>query len=56
MSELTNIEIENIDHLGIIAGIVDEIGIVEIINKKLPSYPTEKISKGLGGNSMASPF
>ena len=39
ISESINIEIENIDHLGIIAGIVDEVGIVEIVNQKLPSYP-----------------
>ncbi|WP_083260471.1 DUF4277 domain-containing protein [Cyanobacterium sp. IPPAS B-1200] len=39
MYESINIEIENIDHLGIIAGIVDEVGIVEIVNQKLPSYP-----------------
>ncbi|XPM69284.1 DUF4277 domain-containing protein [Cyanobacterium sp. IPPAS B-1200] len=39
MYESINIEIENIDHLGIIAGIVDEVGIVEIVNQKLASYP-----------------
>jgi acyl carrier protein len=31
------IEIENIDHLGIVAGIIDSIGIVEIIN---PTFRT----------------
>ncbi|WP_446684753.1 IS1634 family transposase [Cyanobacterium sp. IPPAS B-1200] len=52
MYESINIEIENIDHLGIIAGIVDEVGIVEIVNQKLPSYATEKISKGLVVKAM----
>jgi hypothetical protein len=27
------IEIQNIDHLGIVAGIIDAIGLVEIINE-----------------------
>lgn len=30
---IPNIEVEDIDHLGIIAGIVDDIGIVEILNQ-----------------------
>lgn len=35
MSPLETIEIKNIDHLGIVAGIIDEIGIVEVINERL---------------------
>jgi hypothetical protein len=35
MSALEGIQIKNIDHLGIVAGIIDEIGIVEVINEKL---------------------
>jgi transposase len=50
MSE--SINVETINHLGIIAGIIDEIGVVEIINQKLPSSPTEKISKGLVVKAM----
>ncbi|MEQ8999314.1 MAG: DUF4277 domain-containing protein, partial [Coleofasciculus sp. B1-GNL1-01] len=34
MSKST-IEVKNLDHLGIIAGLIDEIGIVDIINEKL---------------------
>jgi hypothetical protein len=35
MSQLANnIEVQNLNHLGIIAGIIDEIGIVEIINEQ----------------------
>ena len=30
MSQLANIEVQNLNHLGIIAGIIDEIGIVDI--------------------------
>ena len=32
MFNKSEIEIKNIDHLGIVAGIVDSIGLVEIIN------------------------
>jgi transposase len=40
------IEVEDIDHLGIIAGVIDEIGIVEIIERELGSHPQEKVSAG----------
>lgn len=46
MSDLAQIKVENIDHLGIVAGIIDEIGIVEIINQKLGVDKREEISKG----------
>ena len=40
-------KIKNIDHLGIVAGLIDEIGIVETINSKLGIDPREKISAGI---------
>ncbi|NET33269.1 MAG: IS1634 family transposase, partial [Cyanothece sp. SIO1E1] len=40
------IDVQDIDHLGIIAGIVDEIGMVEIINRLLGSHPQEEESAG----------
>ena len=40
------IEIQNIDHLGIVAGIIDAIGLVEIINELIPSEKGEKVSSG----------
>ncbi|MEQ8536200.1 MAG: DUF4277 domain-containing protein, partial [Coleofasciculus sp. D1-CHI-01] len=40
------IEVKNLDHLGIIAGLIDEIGIVDIINEKLGIDKREKISSG----------
>ena len=42
-----DIEIKNLDHLGIVAGLIDEIGIVEIINSKLGIDVREKISSGI---------
>ncbi|WP_124972238.1 IS1634 family transposase [Aphanothece sacrum] len=46
MSYLEEIEVKNIDHLGIVAGLIDEIGIVKIINNKLGIDVREKISAG----------
>ncbi|MBD2683447.1 MULTISPECIES: IS1634 family transposase [Nostoc] len=39
-------EIQNIDHLGIVAGIIDAIGIVEIINELIGQEKGEKVSPG----------
>lgn len=46
MFNVKDIEIQNIDHLGIVAGIVDSIGLVEIINNLLGSELGEKVSAG----------
>nr|WP_104900306.1 IS1634 family transposase [Nostoc sp. 'Peltigera membranacea cyanobiont' N6] len=46
MFSAKDIEFRKIDHLGIVAGIVDSIGIVEIINNLLSSEPGEKVSAG----------
>ena len=48
MSQLVNnIEVQNLNHLGIIAGLIDEIGIVEIVNEQLGIKPQEKLNSGL---------
>lgn len=47
MSQIADVKIKNIDHLGIVAGLIDEIGIVEIINEKLGIDPREKITAGI---------
>lgn len=47
MSPIEKAKIKNIDHLGIVAGLIDEIGIVEIINSKLGIDPREKMSAGI---------
>ena len=46
MSNSDEIIIKNIDHLGIVAGIIDEIGIVNIINQKLGIDSREHITSG----------
>lgn len=47
LSPTSKAEIKNIDHLGIVAGLIDEIGIVETINSKLGIDSREKISAGI---------
>ena len=44
--KIDEIEIKNLDHLGIVAGIVDEIGIVEKVNELLGTDSREKINCG----------
>ena len=46
MSNSRDIEIQSIDHLGIIAGIIDSIGLVEIINELIGQEAGEKVSPG----------
>ncbi len=46
MFNIEDAKIQNIDHLGIVAGIVDSIGLVEIINKFVPQEQGEKVSAG----------
>lgn len=47
MSQISEVKIKNIDHLGIVAALIDEIGIVEIINSKLGIDSREKIAGGI---------
>ena len=46
MNQPMEIDVQDIDHLGLIAGIVDEIGIVEITNRLLGTHPLEQVSAG----------
>ncbi len=41
------IQVKNLDHLGLIAGIIDELEIVEIINEQVGIQPGEIVSAGL---------
>ncbi|MEC4888364.1 MAG: IS1634 family transposase, partial [Scytonema sp. PMC 1070.18] len=52
MFTVKDIEIKNIDHLGIVAGIIDSIGLVEIINGLVGEEKGEKISAGLAVKAM----
>ena len=48
----TQIEVKDIDHLGIIAGIMDEMDLVKIIDELIPPHPLEKISAGVAIKAM----
>ena len=43
---LTGIEIKTINHLGIVAGIIDELEIVELINQELGIDEQEIVNSG----------
>ena len=47
MSPIKKTEIKNIDDLGIVAGLIDEIGIVERINYKRRIDSRENIASGI---------
>ena len=40
------IQVKNLDHLGIVAGIVDQIGLVEEIDRLIKPHPQQIISTG----------
>ena len=41
------IQVKNLDHLGLIAGIIDELGIVDTINDLVGIQPGEIVSAGV---------
>ncbi|NET09170.1 MAG: DUF4277 domain-containing protein, partial [Merismopedia sp. SIO2A8] len=40
----TALQVEDLDHLGIVAGIIDELGLVDQINERLGEDPREQVS------------
>lgn len=46
------IEVQDIDHLGIVAGIIDEIGLVEEIDRRLGTHPQEHVSSSQAVKAM----
>ena len=47
MQKATEITVENLDHKGLGAGLIDEIGIVQKINELVGEQPGEIVSPGL---------
>ncbi len=45
-AEVSELHIENLDHLGIVAGIIDRIGLVERVNERLGTSSDELVSSG----------
>jgi transposase len=55
MDETANvprIEVQDIDHLGIVAGIIDETGLVEEIDRRVGTHPQERVSCGQAVKAM----
>jgi transposase len=52
MNNIAEITVENLDHLGLVAGLVDEIGIVEKINQLVGEQPGEIVSPGQAVKAM----
>ena len=46
------IRVQDLDHSGIVAGIIDEIGLVEQINQEMGSHPQEIVSAGVAVKAM----
>lgn len=46
MSSLEEIKVQNLDHLGIVSGLIDALEIEKIINDKIGIDPREKITSG----------
>jgi hypothetical protein len=64
MQKASEMTVENLDHLGLIAGLIDEIGIVQKINELIGEYfdyaqhkqPGEIVSPGLVVKAMIINF
>ena len=52
MQKATEITVVNLDHLGLIAGLINEIGIVQKINELVGEKPGEIVSPGLVVKAM----
>jgi len=39
-------ETQNLDHLGLVAGMIDEMGLVDAINQLVGQHPQERVSAG----------
>ncbi len=46
------IEVQDIDHLGIVAGIIDEAGLVDEIDRRVGTHPQEHVSCGRAVKAM----
>ena len=51
-NSVLDIRVQDIDHLGIVAGMIDEMELVEQINQLLGTHPQEIISPGQAVKAM----
>ena len=40
------LKVENLDHLGLIAGVIDELGLVELLDELFPPHPQNHMTTG----------
>ena len=40
------LEVSSLDHLGLVAGVIDELGLVELTDEQLPPHAQNKLSSG----------
>lgn len=40
------LQVDSLDHLGLVAGVIDELGLVELTDEVLPGHPQNHISSG----------
>ena len=52
MTPLARAKISNLDLLGLVAGIIDQLGLVELIDNYLGTDPREAISAGIAVKAM----
>ncbi|MEM6518576.1 MAG: DUF4277 domain-containing protein [Cyanobacteria bacterium P01_D01_bin.71] len=52
LSSSLNIQVKNLDHLGIVAGIIDEMGLVEVIDERIGPHPQQFVSTGVAVKAM----
>lgn len=48
----SEIRVQDIDHSGIVAGVIDEMGLVEQINQRLKQHPLQVVSPGQAVKAM----
>jgi transposase len=48
----SNLTVKNLDHLGIVAGLVDELGLVDYLNERIGVDPRETVSIGVVVKAM----
>lgn len=39
-------QISNLDHLGLVAGVIDELGLVALTNERIEGHPQQHVSAG----------
>ena len=49
--KMENLNIKDLDHLGLVAGIIDEMGLVEIINEEVGTHPREHLTFAISRNT-----